>query len=140
MQKPTSTKQDFVTLKDSFLNLRRVFYMKSPDKLFERKGSFEFFWEYHTVKTPAVHPLLKTVTVKSPVRPTLEYVSSSWNPHTNFDVNRLEQVQKNAVRFVYNNYKTSTSTFKLVKSLGWDTLEQRRLLNQSVFFLSFTIT
>ena len=51
-------------------------------------------------------------------------------------VNRLEQVQKKAARFVSNNYKTSTSTSKLVKSLGWDTLEQRRLLNQSVLFMS----
>ena len=71
------------------------------------------------------------------VRPTLEYASSSWNPHTDSDVNRLEQVQKNAARFVCNNYKTSTSTSKLVKSLGWDTLEQRRLLNQSVLFFKF---
>ena len=75
------------------------------------------------------------------VRPTLEYASSSWDPHTDYDVNRLEQVQKNSARFVCNNYKTYASTSKLVKSLGWDTLEQRRLLNQSVlFFLSFTIT
>ena len=71
------------------------------------------------------------------VRPTLEYASSSWNPHTDSDVNRLEQVQKNTARFVCNNYKTFTSTSKLVKSLGWDTLEQRRLLNQSVLFFNF---
>ena len=36
----------------------------------------------------------------TPVRPTIEYASSTWNPHTNTDVNRLEQVQKNAARFV----------------------------------------
>ena len=73
------------------------------------------------------------------VRPTLEYASSSWNPLTDCGVNRIEEVQKNAARFVCNNYKTSTSTSKLVKSLGWDTLEQRRLLNQAVLFLSFTV-
>ena len=71
------------------------------------------------------------------VRPTLEYASSSWNPHTDCDVNRLEQLQKNGACFVCNNYKTSTSTSKLVKTLGWDTLEQRRLLNQSVLFFKF---
>ena len=61
-------------------------------------------------------------------------------PHgtdTNCDVNRLDQVQKNAARFVCYNYKTSTSTSKLVKSLGWDTLEQRHLFNQSVLFFKF---
>ena len=52
------------------------------------------------------------------VRPTLEYASSSWNPHTDCDVNRPEQVQKNSTRFVCNNCKTSASTSKLVKSLG----------------------
>ena len=71
------------------------------------------------------------------VRPTLEYASSSWNPHTDTDVNRLEQVQKNAARFVCNNYKLTTSTSGLVSSLGWDTLEHRRLFNQSVLFYKF---
>ena len=56
--------------------------------------------------------------------------------YTDTDVNRLEQVQKNAARFVYNNYKL-TSTSGLVSSLGWDSLEHRRLFNQSVLFYKF---
>ena len=71
------------------------------------------------------------------VRPTIEYASSTWNPHTNTDVNRLEQVQKNAARFVCNDYNSATSTSALVSSLGWDTLEHRRLFNQSVLFYKF---
>ena len=71
------------------------------------------------------------------VRPTIEYASSTWNPHTNTDVNRLEQVQKNATRFVCNDYNSATSTSALVSSLGWDTLEHRRLFNQSVLFYKF---
>ena len=71
------------------------------------------------------------------VRPTLEYASSSWNPHTDTDINRLEQVQKSAARFVCNNYKLTTSTSGLISALGWDTLEQRRLFNQSVLFYKF---
>ena len=47
---------------------------------------------------------------------------------------RLEQLQKNAARFVCNDYNIATSTSSLVKSLGWDTLEHRRLFNQSVLF------
>ena len=71
------------------------------------------------------------------VRPTIEYASSTWNPHTNTDVNRLEQVQKNAARFVCNDYNSATSTSALVSSLGWDNLEHRRLFNQSVLFYKF---
>ena len=66
------------------------------------------------------------------VRPTLEYASSSWNPYNETDIKRFEQIQNNAARFVCNDYNIATSTSSLVKSLGWDTLEHRRLFNQSV--------
>ena len=68
------------------------------------------------------------------VKPTLKYASSSWNSYTDTDIKRLEQIQKNAARFVCNHYNIVTSTFSLVKSLSWDTLEHRRLFNQSVLF------
>ena len=74
---------------------------------------------------------------KTLVRPNLEYASSSWNPYTDTDINRLEQVQKNAARFVCNNYKSTTSTSSLVSSLGWDTLGHRVLLNQSILIYKF---
>ena len=66
------------------------------------------------------------------VRPTLEYASSSWNPYTDTDIKRLEQIQNNAARFVCNDYNIGTSTSSLVKSLGWHNLEHRRLFNQSM--------
>ena len=66
------------------------------------------------------------------VRPTLEYASSSWNPYTDTDIKRLEQIENNTARFVCNDYNIAASTSILVKSLGWDTLEHRRLFNQSV--------
>ena len=34
------------------------------------------------------------------VRPILEYAAPVWNPFTDTDVNRIEQVQKNAARFI----------------------------------------
>ena len=71
------------------------------------------------------------------VRPTLEYASSLWNPYTDTDIKRLEQIQKNAACFVCNDYDIATSTSSFVKSLGWDTLDHRRLFNQSVLFYKF---
>ena len=66
------------------------------------------------------------------VRPTLEYASSSWNPYTDTDIKRLEQIQNNAACFVSNDYNIATSASSLFKSLGSDTLKHRRLFNQSV--------
>ena len=45
-------------------------------------------------------------------------------------------MQKNAACFVCNDYKLTTSTTGLVKSLGWDILQHRRLFNQSVLFIN----
>ncbi|KXJ07198.1 putative RNA-directed DNA polymerase from transposon BS [Exaiptasia diaphana] len=44
------------------------------------------------------------------VRPILEYAAPVWNPYTDSDVNRIEQVQKNAARFVANNYNLHSSS------------------------------
>ena len=68
------------------------------------------------------------------VRPKLEYASAAWNPYTDQDVNRLEQVQKNAARFVCGDYRRTTHSSDLVHHLGWDTLEHRRLLHQASMF------
>ena len=42
------------------------------------------------------------------VRPQMEYASSAWSPHTDRDTNKLEQVQKNAARFVTGDYRLTT--------------------------------
>ena len=52
------------------------------------------------------------------VRPKLEYASCSWNPHTDTDTNAVEQVQKEAARFVTGQYETTASTSKMVRDLG----------------------
>ena len=38
------------------------------------------------------------------VHPTLKYVSAVWDPFRTTDINRLEQVQRKASRFVHRNY------------------------------------
>ena len=68
------------------------------------------------------------------VRPKVEYAYEAWNPHTDQDVDKIEQVQKNAARFVCNNYDRSTSSSDLVSTLDWDTLEIRRLAQQASMF------
>ena len=57
--------------------------------------------------------------------------SKTWSPHTDRDVNKIEQVQINAARFVKNDYNPYTSTSGLVSPLSWVSLEHRRLLAQA---------
>ena len=38
------------------------------------------------------------------VRPSLEYASSVWDPHTAIDSQCIKQVQRKAAKFTYNNY------------------------------------
>lgn len=62
------------------------------------------------------------------VRPTLEYSSPVWDPHTHQYTNSLEAVQRSAARFVVNNfhgyhdYSPGTVT-NILQKLYWETLQ-----------------
>ena len=62
------------------------------------------------------------------VRPTLEYACTAWDPHTAEDINRLDQVQRRAARFVSNNYhdKTQRCVTQMIRDLHWEPLPVRR--------------
>ena len=73
-----------------------------------------------------------TIDVKSKsyatfVRPQLEHASFAWNPYTKRNINKIEMVQHRTARFVLHDYS-------MINQLGWDTLEQHRLLSQSTMF------
>lgn len=78
-------------------------------------------------------PAVKEIAYKALVRPKLEYSAPAWNPYTKRDVNRIEQVQRNAARFVTGDY-TNQSISRLISSLGWTSLEHRRRLASILFF------
>ena len=60
------------------------------------------------------------------VRPKLEYAIAAWNPHTQSDIRCIEQVQRNAARFVSGNYSKTADVTNIVSLLGWQPLEMRR--------------
>ena len=66
------------------------------------------------------------------VRPTLEYASTCWDPHTKDLIEDIEQVQRRAARFVYNNYRSKEPgcVTNMLDALNWEPLSQRRAKNR----------
>ena len=60
------------------------------------------------------------------VRPILEYASPSWAPHTARNKQQLEGVQRRAARFVFGDYRRTSSPTDMISQLGWESLEHRR--------------
>jgi hypothetical protein len=68
----------------------------------------------------------KAAAYKTLVRPTIEYCSSVWSPHTKDAINKIEIVQRRAARYVTNRYRNTSSVTSMLGDLEWDTLETRR--------------
>ena len=64
------------------------------------------------------------------VRPTGEYCSAVWDPHTKELIQKVEKIQRRAARMVYNNYDWKTSVSELIQELQWDSLSDRRKNNR----------
>ena len=63
-----------------------------------------------------------------------EYRQVTGNQHSTTIVDRLEQVQRAAARFVYADYRRTTSVTHLLNEIGWDSPHIRRLTAQSAMF------
>ena len=66
------------------------------------------------------------------VSPSLEYASSVWDPHTAVDSQHIEQVQRKAATFAYNNYTDISPgcVTNMLHDIGWELLEDRRRHNR----------
>ena len=75
---------------------------------------------------------VKAATYTSVVRPVLEYAAPVWDPYRQADIKALEQVQRRAARYVYNDYtsRKSRCVTEMVKELGWESLQDRRQISR----------
>ena len=71
-------------------------------------------------------PRIKEQAYKTYVRPTLEYSSTVWDPHTIELTSQIEMVQRRAARFVTSDYGQQSSVTTMLQKLKWQTLSERR--------------
>ena len=77
---------------------------------------------------------IKEAAYKTYVRPLLEYSSSVWDPWQKKYIKSLEMVQHRAVRYIFNDYGTTSSVTVMLNKLSLPTLENRRKNSSLVMF------
>ena len=94
------------------------------DNIFKKASFMMSFLERNLYRCPGN---VKENCYKTLVRPILEYSCTAWDPHKQYQINKLELIHKRAARFITGNYiRQHGNTDKNMKSLGWSSLEERR--------------
>ena len=71
------------------------------------------------------------------MRPTLEYATCAWAPHTKTGIQIIESVQRSAAHFVTGDYRSRSSVGAMCTNLMWNSLYTRRRRRYATMF--FTI-
>ena len=59
-----------------------------------------------------------------------EYASVAWSPH----ISAIESIQRRAARVVLNDYSRNSSVSAMLADLNWQSLEERRIINDLTMF------
>ena len=66
------------------------------------------------------HPLLKPPVIKlTCIQPILEYAAIILSPYNKCDITKIEKVQCQATRFVFNDFSHYSSVTAMMKQLNW---------------------
>ena len=76
-----------------------------------------------------LHPLprdLKVTAYQTLVHPHLEYCATVWDPFTQDQIKQIESIQRRGARFIFNDYRWTSSVTGMMNELKWDPLVLRR--------------
>ena len=85
----------------------------------EAKGVRAFLWRNLSRTTRNI----KATSYKTYIRIIVEYASVCWNPHTQKNIKKVEQMRRSSARYVTGNYARSSSVTSMLNDLQWDSLE-----------------
>lgn len=71
-------------------------------------------------------PSVKLLCYRSYVRPKLEYAAVVWDPYTKNNIDKLEKIQRKAVRFIFSKFRRMNSPSELMIANNIPTLQLRR--------------
>ena len=77
---------------------------------------------------------IRTAAYQTLVRPQIEYASTVWSPFTQTYINKIEMIQRRAVHWVNSDYSKYASVSRMLDSLGWRSLEDRRADARLILF------
>ena len=69
---------------------------------------------------------IKQMAFTTYIRPTVEYASPVWDPHTKCNTNKIKMDQRRCARYVTGNFDRTSSVTSLLNCLSLPTLEERR--------------
>lgn len=77
---------------------------------------------------------MKLTAYKCYVRPILEYADIVWDPYYQTAIDKIEKIQRRALRFIYNSYDREFSVKNLYETSQVEPLMIRRRNNRLKFF------
>ena len=80
------------------------------------------------------NPKLKEATYKTFVRPLVEYAAAVWDPWQKKYIDKIEMTQHMAIRYIFNDYSSTSSVSNMLSKLNLPTLEKRRQISSLTMF------